>query len=137
MISLMMRMIFLPSYVEIEDGDCDSVASNEIPFGDGFKIDVKGKCRECNSFIYGESVVVMSNLNVKFNFQTIDTREIRHDKKRFVSGIRRKKLGEALLYRKAQSVKDELIHKNHVFGDIVGPNIPNNSVIHTSRQESV
>lgn len=111
---------------------------NVSRFGEKLKINIKGHFRECDCYIYGESFINLLDLsNITFDFNTLDTKDIPHYGKRFISSTLREQVKETLLHKKVNYVKNQLILEYHEYGDIIGPLIPNDGTLHSIRHQSV
>ncbi|XP_029674443.1 uncharacterized protein LOC115242353 [Formica exsecta] len=102
-------------------------------------VKINGFCSDhnCKAQIYGQGLFQFTNDDdISLEFVTLNTKDLLHSKKRYVSGIRKTSFKKHLKHKKADVFRSELIRKYHKYGDQIGPLVPNNNVINGVRFEA-
>lgn len=84
----------------------------------------KGKCTECNSLIFGDiDEIHGNNEDITLDILAVDTRDLKHSKKRFLLNPKRLEVGADILYSNASQWRRNMADKSMHYGDIEPPNI--------------
>lgn len=103
-----------------------------------YRLKVNGFCTEknCRAAIYGECNYRTHDDNTEMTLFTLNTKEIPHFKKRYVSKGRRTEMKNELKNKKSAKYREELILKFQEYGDQVSPLIPSTKVLNEIKREA-